>query len=201
MPWPKLAQVHAGHKIFLSAQAKLRTLGSRTERHSTVRPRSLFLLNFHFHFSQLSLSQLSLSQRNCPTNVLCFILILNYHFHKKSNVQGTMSAKYLNLKSNDQLFRGLWVPNIWTSNTNINCSRDYECQIYEHKIQTSIVLRGWWVPSIWTLNPNIKCSGDYECQISTTPVRSLKFLLQVVGEFLNINGNPISRYERKFWAK
>ena len=37
--------------------------------------------------------------------------------------------------------------------------------------------------------PNIKCSGDYECQISTTPVRSLKFLLQVVGESLNINGN------------
>ena len=27
-------------------------------------------------------------------------------------------------------------------------------------------------------------SGDYECQISTTPVRSLKFLLQVVGKYL-----------------
>ena len=44
-------------------------------------------------------------------------------------------------------------------------------------------------PNIKSRYPNIKCSGDYECQISTTPVRSLKFLLQVVGESLNINVN------------
>ena len=31
---------------------------------------------------------------------------------------------------------------------------------------------------------NVHCPGDYECQISTTPVRSLKFKLQVVGKFI-----------------
>ena len=58
-----------------------------------------------------------------------------------------------------------------------------------HKCRTKVPFSNMKYPNIKSRYPNIKCSGDYECQISTTPVRSLKFLLQVVGESLNINVN------------
>ena len=103
-------QIHPGHKVFLSSQAKLRTLGSGAERHPIVWPRSFFKLF-----------------------ILPFKLSL---FH--------------------------WIVGLRSEN----------------------VYRWYWVSlSLSLFHLNVKhCLGDYECQISTTPVRSLKFLLQVVGE-------------------
>ena len=44
--------------------------------------------------------------------------------------------------------------------------------------------------ALYIVYDNVDCPGDYECQISTTPVRSLKFKLHVVGQFIPHLNSP-----------